>query len=179
LINIICRSVNELHRGGKTLETPPRDGEDFFVPINPNRPLELGNITINPKLLEPSGLNYIAASESGATEDNIIARAIANLRNLSGSISAASGNMTFDDYYRDALFSIANQAAESERYLKNQITVTDSLDQMRHAIMDVSMDEELSYMMKFKFGYDSAARVLNVIDSMIETVVTRLGHVGR
>ena len=179
LINIICRSINELHRGGKTLEEPPRDGEDFFVPINPNRPLELGNITINPKFMEPSGLNYIVASESGATEDNIIARAIANLRNLPRAITTAFGETTFDDYYRDALYTISNQSAETERYLNNQITVTASLDQMRHSIMDVSMDEELSNMMKFKFGYDAAARVLNVIDNMIETIVTRLGIVGR
>ena len=108
-----------------------------------------------------------------------MARAIANLRNLPRAISTAVGETTFDDYYRDAIFMISNQAAESERYLKNQITVADSLNQMRHAIMDVSMDEELSNMMKFKFGYDAAARVLNVIDSMIEHIVTRLGIVGR
>ena len=179
LINIICRSVNELHRDGKTLEEPPRDGEDFFVPINPNRPLELGNIAINPKFLEANGLNYIVASESGATEDNIVARAIANLRNVPRAITTATGETTFDDYYRDALYTISNQAAETERYLSNQITVAASLDQMRHSIMDVSMDEELSNMMKFKFGYDAAARVLNVIDNMIETIVTRLGIVGR
>jgi len=179
LINIICRSVNELHRSGKTLEKPPRDGEDFFVPITAGRPLELGNIMINPIFKEPEGLNYIVASQSGATEDNIIARAIANLRNLPRSISTAVGQTTFDDYYRDALYAISNSAAESERYLNNQLTVTDSLNMMRHSIMDVSMDEELSNMMKFKFGYDAAARVLNVIDSMIETIVNRLGIVGR
>ena len=179
LINIICRSINELHRGGMTLEEPPRDGEDFFTPINPNRPLELGNIMINPKFMEPSGLNYICASQSGATEDNVIARAIANLRNVPQSINAEAGETTFDDYYRDALYTISNQAAETERYLANQTTVAASLDQMRHAIMDVSMDEELSNMMKFKFGYDAAARVLNVIDNMIETIVTRMGIVGR
>ena len=179
LVNIICRSINELHRSGKTLEVPPRDGEDFFVPISPKYPLELGNIKINPKFMEPNGLNFIVASQSGASEDNIIARAIANLRNQPRAISTVTGQTTFDDYYREAVFTTATQAAETERYLKNQITVASSLDQMRHSIMDVSMDEELSYMMKFKFGYDAAARVLNVIDDMIETIVTRLGIVGR
>ena len=179
LVNIICRSVNELHRGGKTLEVPPKDGEDFFVPINPKYPLEPGNIKINPKFLEPNGLNFIAASESGATEDNVVARAIANLRNMPRSICTDVGKTTFDDYYRSAIYSISNRAAEALRYLNNQTTATASLNRMRHSIMDVSMDEELTHMMKFKFGYDAAARVLNVIDNMIETIVTRLGHVGR
>ncbi|MDR1060856.1 MAG: flagellar hook-associated protein FlgK [Clostridiales bacterium] len=179
LVNIVCRSVNELHRSGRTLETPPQDGEDFFVPINAKYPLELGNIQINPKFLEPSGLNYIVSSTSGATEDNNVALAIANLRNEPDTIKTAEGGVTFDDYYRDALYAISTKASESERYLGSQLTVTSSLDQMRHAIMDVSMDEELSNMMKFKFGYDAASRVLNVIDGMIETIVTRLGIVGR
>ena len=179
LINIICRSINELHRSGKTLESPPQDGEDFFVPINPKNPLEMGNIMINPKLKDPNGLNYIVSSTSGHTEDNNVALAIANLRNLPGSIKTVEGRTTFDAYYKDAMFVISNKASETERYLNNQITVAGSLDQMRLAIMGVSMDEELSNMMKFKFGYDSAARVLNVIDSMIETIVTRLGLGGR
>ena len=179
LINIICRSVNELHRSGMTLESPPRDGEDFFVPITANRPLEMGNIKINPKFLEPNGLNYIVASQSGATEDNLIARAIANLRNLPRAISTVVGDTTFDDYYRDFIYSLASQSAETERYLSNQITVASSLDQMRHSIMDVSMDEELAAMMKFKFGYDAAARVLNVIDNMMETIITKMGIAGR
>jgi len=179
LINIICRNVNELHRGGMTLEAPPKDGEDFFVPLNPKYPLEPGNIMINPKFMEPNGLNYIAASQSGAAEDNVIARAVANLRNLPSIINTEAGKTTFDDYYRNAIYTIANKAAEAERYLQNQIAATSSLDQMRHSIMDVSMDEELSNMMKFKFGYDAAARVLNVIDNMIETIVTRLGLAGR
>jgi flagellar hook-associated protein 1 FlgK len=179
LINIVCRSINEIHRSGMTLEAPPQDGEDFFVPINAGKPLEMGNIQINPKFLEASGLNYIVSSTTGSAEDNNVALAIANLRNLPGAIKTVEGDTTFDDYYRDALYLISNKAAESDRYLQSQTTVASSLDQMRHAIMDVSMDEELSYMMKFKFGYDAAARVLNVIDDMIESVVTRLGLVGR
>jgi flagellar hook-associated protein 1 FlgK len=179
LLNIACRSVNELHRSGRTLETPPQDGEDFFVPINDKYPLELGNIQINPKFLEPSGLNYIVASASGAAEDNNVALAIANLRNEPGTIRTVEGRTTFDEYYRDALYMVSTKAAESERYLDSQRTVVSSLDQLRHGIMDVSMDEELSNMMKFKFGYDAASRVLNVIDDMIETIVTRLGIVGR
>ena len=179
LINIVCRSINEIHRSGKTLESPPEDGEDFFVPINPKYPLEMGNIMINPKFKEPNGLNYIVSSTTGHSEDNNVALAIANLRNLPGAIRTVEGRTTFDDYYKDAQFVISNKASETERYLRNQVTVTNSLDQMRLAIMGVSMDEELSYMMKFKYGYDSAARVLNVIDSMIETIVTRLGLVGR
>jgi len=179
LINIICRAINEVHRSGKTLESPPQDGEDFFVPINSKYPLQMGNIMINPKINEPNGLNYIVSSTSGFTEDNNVALAIANLRNLSGAIRTVEGRTTFDSYYKDALFVITQKAAETDRYLDNQVTVSHSLDQMRLAIMNVSMDEELSYMMKFKFGYDAAARVLNVIDSMIEHIVTRLGLVGR
>jgi flagellar hook-associated protein 1 FlgK len=41
------------------------------------------------------------------------------------------------------------------------------------------MDEEMTNMMKYKYAYDASARTLNVIDSMMEQVVNRLGIVGR
>ena len=179
LINIICRAVNELHRSGKTLETPPQDGEDFFVPINAKHPMALGNIQINPKFNEANGLNYIVSSQTGFIEDNVIALAIANLRNAAASISGLEGGVTFDDYYRGLVYSISTSAAESDQYQTSQTILASSLDQSRHSIMDVSMDEELSNMMKYKFGYDAAARVLNVIDDMISTIVNRMGIVGR
>jgi len=45
--------------------------------------------------------------------------------------------------------------------------------------MGVSMDEEVSNMMKYKFSYSAASRAINVVDEMMETIITRMGLVGR
>jgi len=37
----------------------------------------------------------------------------------------------------------------------------------------------MANMLKFKFAYDAASRVLNIMDSMMETIINRMGLAGR
>jgi flagellar hook-associated protein 1 FlgK len=37
----------------------------------------------------------------------------------------------------------------------------------------------MTNMMKYKFAYDASSRALNVIDQMMETIIGRMGLVGR
>jgi flagellar hook-associated protein 1 FlgK len=43
----------------------------------------------------------------------------------------------------------------------------------------VSLDEEMSNLLKYQHAYNASARVVNVLDSMIDTIVNRMGVVGR
>ncbi len=173
LVNILAREVNYLHRSGKTLNG--LDGEDFFVVIDPAYPMSIGNIKLNDNLLD---LNNIVASARDASGDNTIAREIANLRHVP-LMTDLTGIVSMDEYYQSIILSIGTQGMEADRIAANQLKLVESADNQRQAIMGVSMDEELSSMMKYKFAYDAAARVLNVLDEMMETVILRTGLSGR
>jgi len=175
MANTMLREINYLHRSGMTMKDPPTYGTDFFVTINSGRPLEMGNIRLNPNL---SDLSNIAASKTGARGDNSNALEIANLRNKS-LIFSKPGIMSLDDYYQDIILHMGNNGSDSSRIAESQSKLVESADAARQAITGVSMDEEMTNMMKYKFAYDAASRVLNIIDSMMETVVNRLGMVGR
>jgi flagellar hook-associated protein 1 FlgK len=175
LINIMLREINYLHRSGMTMTDPPINGTDFFVPINPARPLEMGNIMLNPNLAD---LANIAASKTGNNGDNANALEIANLRNKL-LISNNTGMVSLDDYYQDIILHLANNGADAARIAESQAKLVESADAYRTSITGVSMDEEMTNMIKFKFAYDAASRVLNIIDSMLELVVNRLGMAGR
>lgn len=175
LVNVMLREINYLHRNGKTMKDPPTDGDDFFVSIIPGRPLEMGNIMLNPNL---SDLSNIATSKTGESGDNSNAREIANLRNAV-LVGDSTGMVSLDDYYQDIILHIGNSGADAMNITESQNKLVESADAQRIAITGVSMDEEMTSMMKFKFAYDASSRVLNIIDSMIETVVNRLGLVGR
>ncbi len=175
LVNVMLREINYLHKSGMTMKTPATYGEDFFVPINSGRPLELGNIKLNPIF---SDLSFIAASKNGANGDNTNALEIANLRNKS-MIEDKTGRLSLDDYYQSIILHMGNNGADSDRISGSQAKLVQSADAYRTSITGVSMDEEMTNMMKYKFAYDAASRALNVIDSMMETIVNRLGLVGR
>lgn len=175
IINKMAEEINNLHKSGKTLSVPPEDGQDFFVPINPAYPIRLGNIQLNSNLID---LNNIVASKSGDSGDNSIALDIANLRNIQ-IIDDIDRILSIDDAYQFIILGVGSGGAEAERMSQSQNHLVLSTDLQRNSIMGVSMDEEMSNMMKFKFAYTASSRAINVIDEMIETIITKMGIVGR
>ena len=175
LVNVMLREINYLHQNGMNMKDPPTGGDAFFVTINSGRPLEMGNIKLNSNL---SDLSNIAASKTGDSGDNANALEIANLRNKS-LINDKAGILSLDDYYQAIILHMGNNGSDADRISASQGKLGHSADASRTSIAGVSMDEEMTNMMKYKFAYDAASRALNVIDSMMETIITRLGIVGR
>lgn len=175
MVNVMLREINYIHKSGMTMKDPATPGADFFETINSGRPLEMGNIKLNSNL---SDLSNIAASKAGEDGDNSNALDIANLRNKS-MIDDTTGTLSIDDYYQAIILHMGNTGADAVRIADSQNRLVQSADAYRTSITGVSMDEEMTNMMKYKFAYDAASRALNVIDSMMETIVNKLGLVGR
>lgn len=175
LVNVMLREINYIHSSGMNMKDPPEQGEDFFVTINSARPLEMGNIMLNPNL---SDLSNIVSSRNGENGDNSIARELANLRNKDF-IKDTTGILSLDGYYQSIILTMGNKSAEAAGITESQKVLVEAADNSRTSISGVSMDEELSNMMKYKFAYDAAARALNVIDSMLDKVINGTGIVGR
>ena len=57
----------------------------------------------------------------------------------------------------------------------SQNAVMDDLRGLRDSISGVNIDEELADIMKFQHGYNAAAKFISVFDSLIDTVINRLG----
>lgn len=53
-------------------------------------------------------------------------------------------------------------------------TVT-AVDNQRSQVMGVSSDEELTKMIKFQNAYNASSRFINVVNEMIESMITQLG----
>lgn len=175
MVNVMLRQINYIHKSGLNMKDPPTGGLDFFVAVNSGRPLEMGNIKLNSNL---SDLSNIAAAKTTGSGDNSNALEIANLRNKS-LINDNTGIVSMDDYYQDIILHMGNNGADSVNIAESQNKLVEAADASRQAITGVSMDEEMTNMMKYKFAYDAASRVLNIIDGMMETIVNRLGSTGR
>ncbi len=176
MVNALVKEINYLQKTGYTLDGKP--GVDFFAPIDDRYPMQMGNLRLSDELLSDKGLNNITASASPAKGDNSIARKIANMRDTD-IMRDVTGKVSVDEFYRALILNIGNGGSEADKIMENQTTLVQSVDGQRNAISGVSMDEEMANMMKFKFAYDASARVLNIIDSMIQTVVLSMGVVGR
>lgn len=176
LVGTMAEKINELHNTGYDLEG--QKGEDFFKGIDPgidnNYKNAAANIKVNPNL---ANYNKIAVSESESKGDGEIAKAIYAIR--SEALYKAYGtleeeSMNPDDYYRDLTLSLGIERRASREMAENQEFLIKNIDDRRSSISSVSLDEEMADMIKFQHSYVANSRVINAIDEMIETIVTKL-----
>ncbi len=168
-VNTIARNINYLHSQGTTITG--NKGEDFFVAIDPSKPIEAGNIKLNDNL---DTLNNIAASETGDRGNGKIAERIVQLREM-----YLFGEMNSDNYYRDIISDLGVAANESLIMEDSESIILGEIDGKRKSISSVSLDEEMADMIKYQHSYVASSRVINAIDEMIENIINRMGVVGR
>jgi flagellar hook-associated protein 1 FlgK len=71
------------------------------------------------------------------------------------------------------------QAQEAERQHKNQYDIVNQVESSRQSVMGVSLDEEMSELIKFQHAYSAAARFMTSIDETLDKVINGMGIVGR
>lgn len=173
LINILAREINSLHKTGLDIYGNP--GEDFFVKIDDNFPLQMGNIKVNPAF---SVLDKIAAAKTPSTGDNSLAQDIISLRHVA-LFGDKSQRLNGDDFYRSIILIMGNNGREAARMVDGQYKLLQAAENERTAISGVSMDEEMSNMIRYQYSYNASAKVISLMDEMLENIINRLGRQGR
>ena len=173
VVSIVVREINRLHMSGVTLDG--NAGGVFFEPIEANLPMEMGNIKVADSMKD---LNNIVASATDANGDNEIANKIAKLRNEE-LMTSFTRVLSVDSYYQQIILKVGNVGNEARQYTESQKVLVHAADNDRQAIMGVSLDEEMSNMIKFKYAYNAATKTIGVINEMLDTIINRTGIAGR
>ena len=172
----VASTVNGLHQLGQDLDGA--QGEPFFRPL---ADATAAAKTIAVAISDPR--KVVAAARAAApaptpdnpnpvpprTFDGSIADEIAQLR-TTGTADAAWGSMVADTGVR------SRQAQDRSTV---QTTIATQADGARDSASGVSIDEEMTNMLMYQRAYEGAARVMNAVDEMLDTLVNRLGTVGR
>jgi flagellar hook-associated protein 1 FlgK len=126
----------------------------------------------------PSGLPEIrlnepdvsAASLSGGVGgpgDNSIALAIARLRGGDADIR-----------YSQLVTRMGNEVSQARRQEATAQVLTDNLKDRRESVSGVSLDEEMTSIIRFQRAYQASARAMSTTDEMLDTLINRAGRVG-
>tara|TARA_B110000196_G_C20705349_1_gene457173 strand:- start:218 stop:616 length:399 start_codon:yes stop_codon:yes gene_type:complete len=86
--------------------------------------------------------------------------------------SAGSGTFTFDDFYNSLVSTVGVQASSSQSTLKQQEGILRQLNIRRENKAGVSIDEEMINMIKFQQAYNAAARVISMVDEMMDNMIS-------
>ncbi|NLT94717.1 MAG: flagellar hook-associated protein FlgK [Clostridia bacterium] len=152
----------------------------FFVVTDKNSPFSAANIAINTNIKDNVNLITAASNPPYGGIENIKgdggnALRIAQLKYDATTIEGT----TLDDYYRSETSKLGIKAREANRMVENQGLVLSQLENKREMVMGVSLDEEMTNMIRFQHAYNSAARYITVVDEMLEILINGLGRVGR
>lgn len=166
-VNTLVTEINTVHQNGYTLTGT--NGGNLFTAINSTLPIQTGNIQFNPAY----GLNDIAASLSGAKGDGKNAEKIAEIRE-----TYIFGDVNCDDYYRDVISDLGVSANEAVVMNDSLNIVTSEIDNKRRSMSGVSLDEEMTDMLKYQHSYVANSRVVNAVDEMLDRIINRMGRAG-
>ncbi len=155
------------------------NGETFYVYNDFNKfgnesLYTLGNLSVNPDLLHDFTLLPLSTKDGG--EDRARAEALGDAWD-SASLKLTPSHNTqkkFIDYYTEFTGQMSNAGKMYNNMIDYQENLTTGINEGRQRITGVSSDEELTNLIKFQAAYNACSRYINVVDEMLEHLVTRL-----
>ena len=171
-LNTIAKSladkVNAQHALGFNLDTGASGGAFFtYTPGSEATTLGLSAAIIaNPRLIAASDTVPASAGAQSGNGANAIA------------IAALMSDVTIGGSYVQLVNTIGSDTKEATRELANSTALAGTLEARRQSISGISLDEEMTNLIKFQRGFQAASRALNAMDDMIDLIITRTGRAG-
>ena len=184
-----ARLINTVHNIGAT-------GVDFFTfeknASNPAGEPTALNFSVNPTVISDESKVATGIDDMSPEGDGSRALAIANLRNtkinfkdlanldsnydaLSMKFEDAVGGVTMNGSYNNIVTKVGISTQQASNMVKNEEAVMAQLTNRRESVSGVSLDEEVTNLMKFQRGYEANSRVISTLSEMLDTLINRTG----
>ncbi|MBD1223207.1 flagellar hook-associated protein FlgK [Virgibacillus halodenitrificans] len=173
-----AEQFNKVHQQGVGLDGS--NGLDFFT-FKPGTS-GAGGLTVNKDILDHP--DKIAASSNGNAGNGDNASNLANVFDDT-KIVDDNGNNPFGEntsinsFYQSLIGEMGVQAQEAKRMENNTGVLRLQVENQRMSVSSVSLDEEMSNMIKFQHAYNAAARSMTAMDEMLDKIINSMGLVGR
>ena len=119
--------------------------------------------------INPAVTTATVVAGAGASGANSAATALAQLRGKPGGP---------DGIYARLVTRIGLEVSDAKRTTINATALSESIEDRRQSTAGVSLDEEMTNLIRFQRGYQAAARAMTTTDSLLDTLINRTGRVG-
>lgn len=151
--------INAIHATGYGLSGST--GEDIFTGTNASTISANATLLDQPDRVQASGV-------SGAVGDNQVAIALAR---LADEPQAALGGQTFGQRYNQAVSRLGSALSSLNGQISNETVVNQMLSRQRDSVSGVSLDEEMTDLIRFQRAFQASARLVTTVDDMLEIVL--------
>ncbi len=160
LAALVISEVNSLHQGG--FSQTGSTGETFFTGTTA-ADIRVNNVLLNdPSLVQASG-------DATAVGNNTVALQIAQ---LASKRHATLSGQTFGQTYGQIVAGLGQNLNVVNDSLSNQKIVETMIRRQRDSISGVSLDEEMTDLLRFQRAYQASAKLISTVDEMLEIVMS-------
>jgi len=110
----------------------------------------------------------ISTGTSTAPGDNTITLAIGDLRD---SLLLEGGTTSLNDYYETTIGTLGIDSQEAQQMQTNAELLGRTYENQREEYSGVSLDEEMTEMLKFQHAYNAAAKFIAAIDELMDILI--------
>ena len=200
--NVICDNADNSSKTGSyevftRLGSARYDAAGYYIKeVTTNSPADvstmytISNLKINPDLLKQPTLNSFIKDDKSvdfekATKLMEVFAGIGQVRDLNKDgevyVDAAwtinpnlNSKHGYIAFYDSVVGQMANVGSVYNSIVSSQNATVSSLENSRQQVLGVSSEEELQNIIKFQNAYNASSRYINVIDQMLEHIITTL-----
>ena len=144
-----------------------------------------GNIKVNPELLENGGYNKLGTVKPNSKNvgDNSKVTEFLGKWNtnrdwpdttVTDPASPYFKKVDIMGYYSEFVTDIGIEGSGHKSKIQEKTTTITNIDNERQAMGGVSQDEEFTTMLKYQYAYNASARMITMLDSMMDTIINKL-----
>ncbi|HVA26173.1 MAG TPA: flagellar hook-associated protein FlgK [Chloroflexota bacterium] len=123
--------------------------------------------------------SLIAASNApGAAGNDANALALLNIQQQAV-VTDGQTAATIGDFYANITESLGGAAQQTKTNMTSQQQLVQALTNQKQSVVGVNLDEEAAKLVALQHAYQAAARAITTQDSMLDTIITGMGLVGR
>lgn len=171
LITTLATSLNTVHSSGIDLNGAA--GVDFFTTIDETQPLSITNMQVNPLLVADS--DKVVTASSSTDSDNTIANKVTALAKDTTLYKSSGLALDITDFYTAVTSWLGTAGNTATSSYTNQTSLVEQVDNQRQAVSSISIDEDMSNMIKFQNAYSASAKVMSTIDSLLGGLISDIG----
>lgn len=136
-------------------------GDGFLI-----QPTRLMATSFGVKIKDPS--LFAAADSAGGVGNNANALKLAALQTEK---TLLNGSSTYQDLYSQTVSQVGTQGNQTHSTLLSQQALLEQATQARDGVSGVNLDEEAANLMRYQQAYEASAKVIQVGDSIIQTLL--------
>lgn len=158
IFNKLVERVNTLHQSGYSLNDTTPTGIKFFTGYSG------GELIINESVINDPSL--ISVSADGSSGNGDIAKQISEISNEN-----LINGQTLIENYASLVSKIGNEKLTNEKLAEANNMVLENLKIQRASISSVSIDEEMTEIIKYQRSFDASAKLIKIANEMLDQII--------